>query len=71
MIMQRMAAELQPAVGGVAVAFSMFVGVFFGFYPAWREQTDPIVALRRNEQQQRIARIARRRGIGMGVVPAV
>ncbi|MEI6232227.1 MAG: ABC transporter permease [Planctomycetota bacterium] len=32
----------------VAVVFSMGVGVFFGFYPAWRaSRLDPIVALRR------------------------
>ncbi len=32
----------------VAVVFSMGVGIFFGFYPAWRaSRLDPIVALRR------------------------
>ena len=39
---------LSPFSVAVAVVFSMFVGVFFGFYPAWRaSRLDPIVALRR------------------------
>lgn len=39
---------LSPVSVIAAVAFSMFVGVFFGFYPAWRaSRLDPIVALRR------------------------
>ena len=36
-----------PMSIAVAVIFSMGVGVFFGFYPAWRaSRLDPIEALR-------------------------
>ncbi|MCK6474887.1 MAG: ABC transporter permease [Planctomycetes bacterium] len=39
---------LNPLSVAVALAFSCAVGIFFGFYPAWRaSRLNPIVALRR------------------------
>ncbi|MCZ7647045.1 MAG: ABC transporter permease [Planctomycetota bacterium] len=38
---------LNPWSVAIAVVFSLLVGIFFGFYPAWRaSRLDPIVALR-------------------------
>lgn len=37
---------LPPETAAIAVAFSVGVGIFFGFYPAWRaSRLDPIAAL--------------------------
>ena len=39
--------EVSYWMAGVAIAFATSVGVFFGFYPAWRaSRLDPIAALR-------------------------